>query len=97
MLILLNFLNQYLMQAFPDKIKFTQTQMIAELKNIQSKDSKGVKLASPIGVYEYLDDGKKRIGKVTGEQYANHKIGSTVSFSLEVLSKLVKENIVEIF
>lgn len=84
------------MQTFPNKIKFFQTGMIAELKTIESKDSKGAKLASPIGVYEYLDDGKRRQGKVTSEMYANNKIGSTVSFGLEVLNKLVKENIVEV-
>lgn len=85
------------MQTFPDKIKFFQTQMVAELKTIQNKDSKGAKLVNSIGVYIYLDNGKRRIGKISGEEYANDKIGSTVSFSLEVLSKLVKEGIVEVF
>lgn len=84
------------MQTFPDKIKFFQTQMIAELKTIESKDSKGAKLVSPIGVYVYLDDGKRRVGKVTSEIYANHKIGSTVCFGLEVLLKLEKEKILTI-
>ena len=84
------------MQTFPNKIKFTQTELEAELKTIETKDSKGVKLSNQIGVYVYLDNGKARLGKVTNQPYKNDKIGSTVSFSLDALIKLEKEKIVSI-
>lgn len=85
------------MQSFPNKIKFFQTGLIGELKTIESKDNKGAKLASPLGVYEYLDDGKRRKGLVSDTLYANPKIGSTVKFTLEQLIKLDNQMILEVY
>ena len=84
------------MTTFPNKIKFIQTGLIGELKTVNTKDTKGVKLSSPMGVYEYLDDGKRRVGKVTKTLYASPNVGSTVAFTLEQVIKLDKQMIIEI-
>jgi len=85
------------MKTFPNKIKFFQSGLIGELKSIEDKDNKGIKLSSPLGAYEYLDDGKRRVGKVTGEKYAKPNIGSTIKFSLEQLIKLDSQMILEVY
>ena len=76
---------------FPQSIKFTSCNSIAELKEIINPNRiNGYK--EVIAIYTYLDRKKMRIGKATSEEYGNPKAGIELEITSTKIDYLLKNN-----
>jgi hypothetical protein len=76
---------------YPKKLKFVSDDTIIEFKQIVENNTR-----DDDGEYVYLDNGVKRIGLVTGEEYFSIKTGKSIFLSKTRVKEMLRKCIVQI-